>query len=75
MITDSVIAGSSVVGWMTKVPVGMFAKEIKSSPPEFGVEFASRIACRSEPVPLSFAFKTKNIAGAMRLSSTSIPRE
>ena len=60
MVTGSVIEGNGESGVMVKGFVPGIWKLIKSGPAAL---FASMIACRKEPAPLSAVFRTVNVAG------------
>ena len=60
MVTGSVMEGKGESGVMVKGFVPGIWKLIKSAP---AVLFASMIACRKEPAPLSLVFRTVNVAG------------
>src|SRR5690349_6255691 len=55
MVRASVIIGRTDAGVIICTPPPAIAKTIVSAP---GLAFASRIACRSEPPPVSFVFVT-----------------
>src|SRR4029079_16310377 len=61
MMTGSVIVGSAVAGLMVCTPLPGMLKQSVSNP---ALAFASRIACRSEPAPLSFVLVTAQVATA-----------
>ncbi len=60
MVTASVIVGSGVAGVMVCAPAPGIAKLIRSSPAR---PFASRMAWRSDPAPLSLVLVTTNVDG------------
>src|SRR5918998_3931373 len=71
MVTASVIAGSSVAGFMVFTPVPGTAKWIRSGPPELGVELAAVIASRrlhplvsQMPLPGSVVLLTVKVVAA-----------
>src|SRR5690242_7044885 len=63
MMTGSVMAGSADSGAIVWTPVPGMLKAIVSSAPTLA--FASTIACRSDPAPLSFVVVTVKIVGAL----------
>src|SRR4051812_24225827 len=68
MTIGPVMIGSAVVGRILCTPLPGMANTIVSGPV---AAFESRMACRSEPVPLSLTFVTVNAAAAQRLSRFS----
>src|SRR5687768_17409117 len=61
ILTVSVIAGSSDAGEIVCGPSPGISKAIVSGVPVLA--FAFRIACRSDPAPLSFVLVTRNVCG------------
>src|SRR5215471_19712825 len=59
MVTVSVNVGSAVNGAIECTPLPGMLKAIVSAP---AFELAFRIACRNEPLPLSFVFVTTKVA-------------
>lgn len=62
MITALVMTGSAVVGEMETGPPGGMLNTICGGPAP--LVFASRIACRNEPAPLSLVVVTEKIAAS-----------
>ena len=60
MTTGSVTVGSGVSGLIVNGPVPVMLKLMTSG--TFAVAFADRIACRSEPAPLSLVLVTTKVA-------------
>src|SRR5258705_4953186 len=68
MFTGSVITGNSVTGAIVCGPAPGMLKEMMSRP-EVMAALALRIACRIEPAPLSFVFKTMNVNDGIVLTA------
>ena len=69
MITGSVIAGNGDAGAIVWGPGPGMANAMTPSAPD--AAFASRIACRSEPGPLSLVFVTVKLEAALPAMSVS----